>query len=119
MSMFGKSKGGGRRKTPRAPMPLFAVISTGSYERRVGVINVSDRGVQLTSPDVPGEGEVVLFQSDTVRSFGRVAWSRCGQCGVAFDEPLSKDQVEQLRQEANLAADLPYLSFGRSYGEAA
>ena len=69
--------------------------------------------MQLTSPDLPEEGETVIFQSETVQSFGRVVWSRGGQCGVAFETPISAEQVEQLRGEANLAAELPYMSFGQ------
>jgi hypothetical protein len=119
MSTFGKSNGGGRRKAPRDPMPLFAVVSTVDYERRVGVLNVCTRGVQLTSPDLPRDGEIVIFQLETVQALGQVVWSRPGQCGVAFKEPLLKEQVDQLRNEANLTADLPYLSLGQGYGEAA
>lgn len=119
MNSFGKSNGGGRRKALRAQMPLLAVVSTLDLERRVGVINVSRNGVQLTSPDLPAEGEMVIFQSESVQSFGRVAWVRSGQCGIAFEGPISADQVEELRREASIAADLPYLSFGRAQGEAA
>lgn len=119
MSTFGKSNGGGRRKALRAATPLLAVIATVGYERRVGVVNVSTYGIQLTSPDLPTDGEIVMFRSDTVQAFGRVVWTRPGQCGVLFDEPISARQVEQLRREANLAASLPYLSFGGSCNEAA
>lgn len=117
MSTFGKSSGGGRRKTARAPLPLLAVISTVAYDRRVGLMNVSTTGVRLTSPDLPREGETVVFRSDSVQCFGRVVWARRGQCGVEFDEPISAEQVEQLRAEADVGSDLPYLSFG--HGEAA
>ena len=119
MSMFGKSKGGGRRRAARAPAPLLAVVSTVAYDRRVGLLNVSRDGVLLTSPDLPHEGETVVFQSDAVQSFGRVVWTSRGQCGVAFDAPISQHQVEQLRDEADLAADLPCLSFGDWREEAA
>jgi hypothetical protein len=98
---------------------LLAVVSTVGCDRRVGLINVSRDGVLLTSPDLPAEGETIIFQSETVQSFGRVMWSRGGQCGVAFEAPISPEQVEQLRSEADVAADLPYLSFGRDQGEAA
>ena len=82
-------------------------------------MNVSRDGVQLTSPDLPAVGEKLIFQSETVQCFGRVVWSRRGQCGVAFDVPISYNQVERLREEAELATDLPYLSFGQDRGEAA
>ena len=111
MSTFGKSNGGGRRKARRATMPLLAVISTAGFERRVGILDVSSTGVQLTSPDLPEEGAIILFEADAVQAVGRVVWSRNGQCGVAFERPISAKQVEQLRREAADAADLPYLSF--------
>ena len=119
MSTFGKSSGGGRRRTARTSLPLLAVVSTVGYDRRVGLMNVSRDGVQLTAPDLPAVGETVIFQSDTVQCFGRVAWSRGGQCGIAFDARISYEQVERLRDEADLATDLPYLSFGQDRGEAA
>ena len=111
MSVFGKSNGGGRRKALRAPVPMLAVVSTLDEERRIGVVNVSRSGVQLSSPDLPAEGEAVIFQSESVQAFGRVAWSRAGQCGIAFEGPISAADVERLREEARLAADLPFLSF--------
>jgi PilZ domain len=117
MSTFGKSSGGGRRKTPRAAVPLLAVVSTVAYDRRVGLLNVSRDGVLLTSPDLPAVGETVIFQSETLQSFGRVAWSHDCQCGIEFEAPISQEQVQQLRQEGDLTSELPYLSF--SHGRAA
>ena len=118
MKVFGKSKGGGRRKIVRAETPLLAVISTLAGERRVGIVNVSTLGVQLTSPDLPGEGETVMFRCESVQSFGRIVWSRAGQCGVAFDMPICATEVERLRHEAEIA-EMPYLSFGSTHGAAA
>jgi hypothetical protein len=119
MSTFGKSSGGGRRKTARSSVPLLAVVSTVAYDRRVGLLNVCRDGVLLTSPDLPAQGEAVVFQSKAVQCFGRVIWTRSSQCGVAFDAPISQHQVEQLRDEAELASDLPCLSFGLHGEEAA
>jgi hypothetical protein len=98
---------------------LLAVVSTVSYDPRVGLVNVSCDGVLLTSPDLPSVGETVIFQSESTQCFGRVVWVRRGQCGVKFDAPILDAQVEQLRDEADLSADLPYLSFGISRGQAA
>ena len=102
MNMFGKSHGGGRRQTARDSSRLLAVLSTVASDRRVGLVNVSSQGVQLTAPDLPSEGEDVIFQAESVQSFGRVVWSRDGQCGVAFEAPMPAAQVEQLRREANI-----------------
>jgi hypothetical protein len=76
-------------------------------------MNVSRDGVQLTSP--PAVGETIIFQSETVQCFARVLWSRRGRCGVAFDPPTSYEQVEQLRDQADLATGVPFLSCGQNH----
>ena len=100
MNIFGKSHGGGRRKSARDPAPLLAVLSTLANDTRVGLVNVSSRGVQLMAPDLPDAGEDVIFQAENDQFFGRVIWSRDGQCGVAFEAPLAEDQMERLRHQA-------------------
>ena len=101
MSTFGKAGGGSRREASRAPAPLLTVLSTVAADRHVDLMNVSDRGVRLAAPDLPSEGEDVIFEAECVQAFGRVVWSRDGQCGVAFEAPMATDQVERLRQEAD------------------
>lgn len=100
MNMFGKSHGGGRRKSARDSAPLLAVLSTLANDTRVGLLNVSSQGVQLMAPDLPDAGEDVILQAESDQFFGRVIWSRNGQCGVAFEAPLAADQIERLRREA-------------------
>lgn len=104
MSNFGKAGGGGRRKAARASAPLLAVVSTVGSDRRVGLINVSSRGVRLSAPDLPEEGEDVIFQAECVQSFGRVVWCGDGQCGIAFEAPIMAEQVERLRLESSSQA---------------
>ena len=100
MTTFGKSEGGGRRRGQRDAAPQLAVLSTIASDRRVGLINVSSQGVRLTAPDLPQEGEDVIFQAESIQLFGRVVWARGGQCGVAFAAPMSPDQVARLQSEA-------------------
>lgn len=99
---FGKSAGGGRRRAGRAPAPQLAVLSTITNDHRVGLLNVSSRGVRVTAPDLPPEGEHVVFRAAGIHSFGQIVWSRNGQCGVAFDSPVSDGYVDRLRREANI-----------------
>lgn len=99
---FGKCAGGGRRKAARAPALQLSVLSTITTDHRVGLVNLSSRGVRVTAPDLPAEGEPVVFKAAGMRSFGHVVWSRNGQCGVAFDTPLAADQVDRLRNEADM-----------------
>lgn len=104
MRTFGKSKGGGRRRLARTSAPLLGTLSTVANDYRVGLVNLSSTGALLTAPDLPGEGENVIFRADKLQSFGRVVWSRDGQCGVAFDGPILTGEVERVRREANLCS---------------
>lgn len=99
MTAFGKSKGGGRRKTARKPAPLLAVLSTPTCDRHVGLVNMSSGGARLKAPDLPAVGEEVVLQADRVKFFGRVIWSDAGQCGVAFDSPVTADDLERIRRD--------------------
>ena len=101
MSEFGKAEGGGRRESLRACVPQLAILSTIASDRRVGLINVSSRGVCVTAPDLPALGEDVVFQADSIQLFGQVAWANGNQCGVTFLAPMTQDQVEELQREAN------------------
>jgi len=101
MSAFGKAEGGGRRRSSRASAAQLAVLSTISSDTRVGLMNVSSRGVRVTAPELPAQGEDVLFQADSIQLFGQVAWARGSQCGVTFLSPMSPDEVEQLKREAS------------------
>jgi hypothetical protein len=99
MTTFGKSNGGGRRKTARKSAPLLAVLSTPTCDRHVGLVNVSSGGARLKAPDLPAAGEDVVLKADRFRSFGRVAWSERGQCGITFDLPVSADELERIRRD--------------------
>jgi hypothetical protein len=102
MSIFGKAKGGGRRKALRETAPVLATLSTVGNDFRVGIINLSNTGALVTAPDLPSEGEHVIFRADKVQSFGTVAWTNGGQCGVAFEGSLADSEVERLRQDGSM-----------------
>ena len=100
MNKFGRSDGGGRRKAARSKAPLLGTLSTVASDYRVGLVNLSSTGVQLRAPELPAQGEDVMFHADKVACFGRVAWSHEGECGVAFEAPIPDSDVERLREEA-------------------
>lgn len=104
MRIFGKSLGGGRRSASRDQAIALAILSTVEEDRRVALINVSKRGARLAAPDLPRKGEDVIFRADAVESFGRVVWSRNGQCGVLFEPPISASELAGLRQNVEMAA---------------
>ena len=99
MSSFGKAKGGGRRKTERAETPLLGTLSTVGNNYRFGLVNLSSTGARVRAPDLPSEGEEVIFRADSVQSFGRVVWAHDGECGVAFEAPIFAGEVQRLRRE--------------------
>jgi len=109
MHSFGKSEGGGRRGAQRAQAPVLAVASTAVNVHRAAIMNVSHTGAQLSAPDLPGEGQDVVFRADSVEAFGKVVWARGNQCGIAFQSPLASQDVERLRRAANLPT-IPGLS---------
>jgi hypothetical protein len=104
MRIFGKSIGGGRRTSTREETVTLAIVSTIEDDRRVALLNVSRRGARLAAPDLPEKGEDVIVRSEALESFGRVIWSRKGQCGVLFEPPITANEVAQLRREAQSAA---------------
>jgi|SRR6476660_3554115 hypothetical protein len=104
MRIFGKSIGGGRRSASRDAAITLAILSTVEDDHRVALINVSRRGARLAAPDLPGKGEDVIFRTEAVESFGRVVWSRNGQCGVLFEPPISATELAGLRQNIEMAA---------------
>ena len=101
MGSFGKSQGGGRRKAPRSPAPLLAVLSTVTADHRAALVNVSRTGARFSGLDLPREGEELMLRAGHVQSFGRIIWSAAGQCGVAFETPLALEEVERLRVHAD------------------
>lgn len=103
MGIFGKSNGGGRRKTARSPSSLLlSTVSTAANDYRVGLVDLSTAGVQITAPDLPPEGEEVVFRAEKVECFGRVIWARDRQCGISFENPITPAEVGRLRRLANI-----------------
>jgi len=117
MSTFGKSSGGGRRKSPRSQEPLLATLSTIADDYRAGLVNLSSTGARLSAPCLPRVGEDVILKADTVISSGHVVWSERGQCGVAFDRPITPVDAKRLRSEADFWRSAGWSSEGTAADE--
>ena len=102
MHEFGKSQGGGRRRSSRCEAPLLAVLSTVTHDHRAALVNISTTGARLCARGLPPEGDELIFRVETVHAFGRVVWSERNECGVAFDGPIPPGDVERLRKLANM-----------------
>lgn len=102
---FGKCGGGGRRSAAREPAPLIAVFTTVTHSYPATLVDVSSSGARLhCSRFVPEVGEEILVAVERVRAFGRVTWCYQGQCGVAFDTPLTSGDVDFLRRRVASSA---------------
>ena len=100
MSEFGKCRGGGRRVAPRTAAPVAAVLTTLSETLTAIVIDISRTGVRLRGDVMPSEGQELMMAVEDVRAFGCVAWRHDGECGLALEEPLPLDDVENIRRKA-------------------
>jgi hypothetical protein len=104
MPLFGKRVGGGRRRASREHLPMPAMLSTIDNYHIATVVDLSSTGARIQGDRLPPAGLPISIKLDCVRAFGVVAWCRDGQCGVAFDDPLSKFELERLRREVKLAS---------------
>jgi len=102
MSTFGRSKGGGRRSAKRVTAPVLVVLSTVEQDHRAALVNISSSGARLSAPNLPPEGEQVVFNASGVSVFGRVVWTHGAECGVAFDRSMIASDVERLRSEVSI-----------------
>ena len=107
MTAFGKCKGGGRRRAPREFLPLIAVFTTRTRSHHALLIDVSSTGARLRGDDLPQDGEDLMLNVEGVISYGTVAWSRLGFCGIAFDCPLPPGCLQKLEQKVSRARGLP------------
>jgi PilZ domain len=86
------------RRSRRADVRLRATIDAGPGRIfSVIVHNVSAHGVmaEIDVQLVPGR-PVTVTMSGLEKASGRVAWLRDGHVGIAFAEPLTLDQINEL-----------------------
>ena len=103
---FGKSQGGGRRKSVRSEAPLLVGLSTVTEDYRAAIVNLSRTGARLSGPELPSEGTELMVRAGRVQAFGRVVWKRDHECGVGFDSPLDQADVNALREAAHLPSGI-------------
>jgi hypothetical protein len=103
MRMFGKCKGGGRRRAAREVLPMAALVNTLEKTWITVLLDVSATGARLRGFDLPAAGEEIVVKMDCVRAFGIVAWCEHEECGVHFDPPLPVFEVDRLRRDVKVA----------------
>lgn len=100
MNAFGKCEGGGRRSAPRAAAPLIATLTTITHAYAAVLEDISCTGARLRGVHLPAEGQDVVLKIDCVEVFASTVWSTSDECGLEFECPLGRLQIEELRREA-------------------
>lgn len=97
----------GRRATARVRLALPARIETIRGMQSVTLVNLSQTGAQVAAEEVPAAGSELVLMCGAIDVFATVKWSRDGRCGLRFDEPVGREELLSLRQEADAAARAP------------
>lgn len=100
MTTFGKQGGGGRRKSPRVDAPLPALLITMGDRHPAILYNISETGALLRARSAPAKGTELFLQVDSLDVYARVIWQRDEECGLEFETPIRRWDVEQLRVHA-------------------
>jgi len=90
----------GRRDEPRAYLLLPASVEALSGRNSVNLLDVSRTGARIEGAALPEAGKDVVLRCGEIDTLGTVAWNRGGQCGVHFDEPISRTNLIALRSAA-------------------
>lgn len=70
------------------------------------LVDVSTTGARLRDEDLPAVDEVLELTVGNVRAFAIVRWVSNGECGIAFEPPLTEPEVTSLRHQVMLARGL-------------
>lgn len=101
---FGRRAGGGRRKAPREPVQVQAIVATVTWSTPLVLLDISKTGARLRGSDLPRLLEEVMVGAGRVRAFGTVVWREGDECGVAFDNPVDGLCVYDLRRETTFVS---------------
>lgn len=98
----------GRRSEPRAYLLLPASAEAMSGRLRVTVLDVSRTGARLEGENLPNVGKDVILRCGSLDTFGTVAWTSSGRCGLQFDEPIAPSDLVTLRGLYAATKDSPF-----------
>ncbi len=98
---FGKQGGGGRRAARRIYAPLPALLITMADRHPAVLYNISETGARLRARNAPAERTELFLQVDSLDIYARVVWQRGEECGLEFERPIRRWDVELLRSNAD------------------
>ena len=101
---FGKQGGGGRRGAPREAAPLLAIYTTVTASHEAVLVDVSSSGARLRGPNIPETGDELVVTVEHIKAFGTVVRVEGHEFGIAFDGPLSTEDLTILRNKVKQGA---------------
>lgn len=81
------------RRSNRSTVMLSATLEVVGGSIPVRLRNLSQDGAMVYGPDLPVEGERVLFHRQGLSVPSRVVWNHAEHAGLAFDSPLFPREV--------------------------
>jgi hypothetical protein len=81
------------RRSRRSPVLLAATIEVVGEPVSVKLRNLSEEGALIEGDRLPLEGSSTWFERNDLRLKSRVVWVQGRYAGVAFDQPLNRDDV--------------------------
>lgn len=102
---FGKRIDGpkGRRNLIREAVVLAASARGMRGSRSVVMADVSTSGAKLQGRALASLDADVLISVGNMDLFAKVAWARPDECGIVFEEPLSRDMIDHIKREGRWA----------------
>jgi hypothetical protein len=95
-----------RRRAGRTNVSLPGSLDTPATRRSVVLVDVSPTGANVRGQDLPSVGNFVKLDVETSTVFGTVIWCKGGNCGLQFDELLTRDEVKMFDRAHKEARDL-------------
>jgi hypothetical protein len=81
------------RRSRRSPVLLAATVEVVGEPVSVKLRNLSEEGALIEGDRLPLEGSSTWFERNDLRLKSRVVWVQGRYAGVAFDQPLNRDDV--------------------------
>jgi hypothetical protein len=81
------------RRNRRSNVFLTAALEAGGASRPVTLRNLSHEGALVQGPDLPGEGDEIVFRRKDLSVPGHVAWKHGEFAGIAFRSSLSPAEL--------------------------
>lgn len=96
MPTFGKLEER-QRSVPRAKAGRPASLAADDRKYLLTLVDVSRTGARLSGPDIPEEGDDVLFRAADVEMVGTVVRTAANECAVDFATPIAAVEVQRLQ----------------------